>query len=102
MQSTLHRLFELGRPLSPRVAAAPDVLTALPLREPENSGPDHLPVHAPARRDEAIRAYRGRVRNHHQATLPRGGHIGPAALAHIAARVKSAHNRKRGGERAGR
>jgi phospholipase C len=102
VQSTLHRLFELGAPLSPRVAAAPDVLTALTLSEPGNCGPDHMPVRAPARRDEEIRAYRRRVRNHHQATLLRGGHIGPAALAHVSARVKSARNRHRGGERAGR
>ena len=101
VQSTLHRLFELGQPLSPRVAAAPDVLTALTLREPENAGPDHVPVHAPTRRDEDIRAYRRRDRNHHQATLLRGGHIGPAVVAHVSARIRSGRGRKRGGGRAG-
>jgi phospholipase C len=102
VQSTLHSLFELGEPLSPRVAAAPDVLAALSLREPENRGPDHVPVRAPTRRDEDIRAYRRRARNHHQATLLGGGHIGPAVVAHVSARVRSGRRPKPVGEWAGR
>ena len=88
VQSTLHRLFELGPPLSPRVAAAPDVLSALTLREPENCGPERVAVDAPNRSAQEIWAYRRRARNHHQATLISGGHVLPAALAHVAARMK--------------
>ena len=40
IQATLHKLFDLGPPLTPRVAAAPDLLSALTLAAPENGGPE--------------------------------------------------------------
>jgi phospholipase C len=89
VQATLHRLFDLGAPLSPRVAAAPDVLSALSLPTPDNLGPDHIAVGAPMRRDDEIRDYRRRAHNHHQSTLLGGGHGIPAMLAHASARVRS-------------
>ncbi len=39
IQATLHKLFDLGPPLTPRVAAAPDLLSALSLTAPEGQGP---------------------------------------------------------------
>jgi phospholipase C len=90
VQSTLHRLFDLGQPLSPRVAAAPDLLAALTLAAPENEGPEQVPVSPPARRVEDIRAYRRRAANHHQSTLLSAGHLAPAALAHATALIRAA------------
>lgn len=96
VQSTLHKLFELGEPLSPRVAAAPDVLSALSSRAPDNAGPDRIPVSPPSRSVEDIWACRRRVSNHHQSALLSAGHIGPAALAHVSARIRSGGKRRRG------
>ena len=42
--ATLHKLFDIGPPLTPRVAAAPDLLSALTLERPENDGPQHLTI----------------------------------------------------------
>ncbi len=42
--ATLQRIFDLGPPLTPRVAAAPDLLCALTLDRPENGGPERIPV----------------------------------------------------------
>jgi phospholipase C len=95
VQSTLHRLFEIGEPLSPRVAAAPDVLAALRLDAPANPGPEHVPVRAPSRRVEDIAAYRRRARNHHQAALLHAGHAAPAVLAHVCARIAGGRRRAR-------
>ena len=95
VQSTLHKLFDIGQPLSPRVAAAPDLLSALTLSTPENSGPEHVPVYPRARCAEEIWDYRRRARNHHQATLRSAGHVAPAALAHVSALIRSGRRRKR-------
>lgn len=97
VQSTLHRLFDLGRPLSPRVAAAPDLLAALTLSAPGNPGPDPIPASPPARQVADIRAYRRRGRNHHQSALLAPGHIAPAALAHASALIRSGRRPKRKG-----
>jgi phospholipase C len=43
--ATLHKLFELGPPMTPRVAAAPDLLCAPTLEQPENDGPEHVATH---------------------------------------------------------
>ncbi|MDQ2803694.1 MAG: hypothetical protein M3Y41_13825, partial [Pseudomonadota bacterium] len=40
--ATLHRLFDLGPAPTPRVAAAPDLLSALALDAPDNRGPEQL------------------------------------------------------------
>lgn len=89
VQATLHRLFDLGEPLTPRVAAAPDLLSALSLEGPDNMGPPEVPAVRPARSLGEVRTYRGRDRNHHQATLIRGGHGLPALAAHAVARARS-------------
>ncbi|MGH7905990.1 MAG: alkaline phosphatase family protein [Candidatus Binataceae bacterium] len=40
----LHELFDLGPPLTPRVAAAPNPLCGLTLEKPENHGPERVSV----------------------------------------------------------
>jgi phospholipase C len=95
VQATLHRLFDIGPPLSPRVGAAPDLLPALTLSTPSNGGPARVPVHDSARSVAEIRAYRRRRGNHHQQALLSPGHAGPAVLAHIAARIRSTGRRRR-------
>lgn len=49
----LQKLFGLGPPLTPRVAAAPDLLSALTLDKPENDGPERMAAHPrqPSRRE---------------------------------------------------
>lgn len=42
IQATLNALFDLGPPLTPRVAAVPNLLSALTLEGPSNLGPDHV------------------------------------------------------------
>jgi hypothetical protein len=88
IQATLHRLFDLGEPLTARVAAAPDLLSALSLEEPENKGPETIisEVRRPSRgevRDDARRS-----RNHHQRDLLGFMHILPGGAAHLVGRVR--------------
>lgn len=40
--ATLHDLFDLGPPLTPRVKAAPSLLSALTLDRPDNGGPESI------------------------------------------------------------
>jgi len=88
IQATLHKLFDLGAPLTPRVAAAPDLLTALTLPEPTNNGPDRLVADPRQPSRSEVRAYRKRARNHHQANLRSPMHGLPAAAAHIFGQVR--------------
>jgi phospholipase C len=88
--ATLHRLFDIGEPLTPRIAAVPDLLGALTLSGPDNPGPRE--VHAnplrPSRRE--IREHRRRPHNNHQRHL-RSVALGvPAAAAGAAAAVRGA------------
>jgi phospholipase C len=62
--ATLQGLFELGPPMTPRVAAAPDLLCALTLEAPENQGPAYVSTHP-------RRPSRAEARAH--ARLPRNG-----------------------------
>jgi phospholipase C len=59
--ATLHKLFELGPPMTPRVAAAPDLLCAPTLEQPENDGPEHVATHP---RQPSRREARAHVRRH--------------------------------------
>lgn len=68
--STLRMLFDLGEPLTRRDAAAPDLLAALSLTSPSNSGPASLapPVVAPAA-DEIASAHGAAPNDLQQAIL---------------------------------
>jgi phospholipase C len=43
--ATLQKVFDCAPPMTPRVAAAPDLLCALTLDEPENDGPERIDAH---------------------------------------------------------
>lgn len=88
IQATLHKLFALGPPLSPRVESAPDLTPALTLDAAENLGPEKVIMPRPERSADEVKAYRRRGHNHHQAALFGGGHAVPAIMAHISARVR--------------
>ncbi len=82
--STLRKLFDLGEPLTRRDAAAPDLLAALSLTSPSNSGPASLALPTAAPSADEIASAHGAAPNDLQqailalaATLP----AGPAALA---------------------
>jgi phospholipase C len=87
--ATLHRLFDIGPPLTPRVAAAPDLLCALTLPSPDNMGPARVETdpHRPHRAE--IRAHRRRPRNRHQAHLTSAASLLPGAITGITAGVRS-------------
>ena len=95
IQATLHRLFDLGPPLTPRVAAAPDLLSALSLAAPDNAGPDRLLVQEPQDAAEHSRALRRRPENRHQANLRSPALFGPAAAAHLVGRMRGLGARPR-------
>lgn len=63
--STLQRLFDLGPPVNPRVASAPDLLSSLSLPAPTNLGPPHLDVSDTGP---------GKAELHQARKLPRNGH----------------------------
>jgi phospholipase C len=67
--ATLHRLFDIGPPMTKRVAAAPDLLSALTLEQPENDGPQLLAIdpHRPSASE--LKRFRRRQRNRHQRNL---------------------------------
>ena len=88
IQATLHKLFDLGPPLTPRVAAAPDLLSALTLTAPENSGPKSIAAEEPKASREEIRAYARRPHNRHQANLRSPMQLLPGAAAHIVGQVR--------------
>ena len=93
--ATLHRLFNLGPPLTPRVAAAPDLLSALTLSAPENNGPDSLAADTRRASMEEIEAYAHSPRNRHQANLRSPGHLLPGAAAHLVGRIRGLGARAR-------
>jgi phospholipase C len=85
--ATLQRLFELGPPMTPRVAAAPDLLSALTLEQPENDGPKHIATHPrqPSRREAWAHARRPRNRLQRTMRNPMWAVPGTAArgIAHL-------------------
>ncbi len=95
IQATLHRLFDLGPPLTPRVAAAPDLPPALTLTAPENSGPESIAADMQQASAEEIEADARRPRNRHQANLRSPMHLLPGAAAHVVGRVRGLGARAR-------
>jgi phospholipase C len=88
IQSTLHRLFDLGPPLTPRVAAAPDLLCALTLAEPENNGPEHLKSPEVLPTTAEVEALHRRRRNRHQRSFYHPMLGLPAVAARITGHVR--------------
>lgn len=85
--ATLQKLFELGPPMTPRVVAAPDLLCALTLGQPENDGPEHVATHPrqPSRREAWAHARRPRNRLQRSMRNPLWALPGTAArgIAHL-------------------
>ncbi|MGH7091407.1 MAG: hypothetical protein ACREFQ_21155, partial [Stellaceae bacterium] len=79
--ATLQRLFDLGPPLTPRIAAAPDLLSALTLDKPENDGPEQVSAAPRSASAEEARGHARRERNRLQRNLrsPVSGLAGAAA-----------------------
>jgi phospholipase C len=65
----LHELFELGPPLTPRVAAVPSPLCALTLDKPDNAGPAQISAGAQEPLAGEARALRRRGKNQLQYAL---------------------------------
>jgi phospholipase C len=92
--ATLHKLFDIGPAMTPRVASAPDLLPALTLERPENDGPQHLTIdpHRPSAAE--LKESRRRRRNGLQRSLrnpllflPRGAVELTGAVRGVGARV---------------
>lgn len=93
IQSTLHRLFDLGPPLTPRVAAAPDLLCALTLSEPDNNGPEHLKPSEMLPTIAEVEALHRRRRNRHQRSFYHPMLGLPAVAARITGHVRGLRTR---------
>jgi phospholipase C len=88
IQATLHRLFDLGPPLTPRVAAAPDLLNALSLAAPENHGPDRIDLEELSPTAVEVEMHHRLPRNRHQRNF-RHPTLGlPAATARLTAHIR--------------
>lgn len=90
IQATLHRLFDLGPALTPRVAAAPDLIGALSLDQPENSGPERLDFNPREAEHSEVRSYWHRHRNRHQRNLKHPTLAIPAAAAGLVGLARAA------------
>ncbi|HUC11161.1 MAG TPA: alkaline phosphatase family protein [Stellaceae bacterium] len=88
IQSTLHRLFDLGPPLTPRVAAAPDLLGALSLNKPENAGPEHIDLVEMLPTTAEVEFLHRRHRNRHQQNFYHPMLGLPAAAAKLTGHVR--------------
>jgi phospholipase C len=88
IQATLHKVFDLGAPLTPRVAAAPDLLSALTLAAPENGGPESIVAAEPSPSREEVRACARRPDNRHQKNLRSPMHLFPGAVAKVVGHVR--------------
>ncbi len=93
--ATLERMFDLGASMTPRVATAPDLLSALTLERPENGGPELIeaPAAKPSR-DDVGKLARAR-RNHHQMTLRHPVMRIPGLMAQAAGHIGHAGRRLR-------
>jgi phospholipase C len=86
--ATLHKLFEIGLPLTRRVAAAPDLLCALTLERPDNYGPASIEFD-PRRPSRAeMHTYRRRPHNRHQQHMRHPIMAIPAALLGLTTGVR--------------
>ncbi len=88
IQSTLHRLFDLGPPLTPRVDVAPDLLSALSLANPENDGPDHIKLAEMLPTRVEVAALHRRRRNRHQRAFYHPTLALPALAARLSGHVR--------------
>ncbi len=79
--ATLHRLFGLGPSPNPRVASAPDLLSALALERPDNPGPERLEVSDTRPGREELRSLRRSGHNDHQRRLRHPAALIPGLLA---------------------
>jgi phospholipase C len=86
--ATLHRLFDIGPPLTARIAAAPDLLSALTLDDPENTGPERLSFNPQLPDRGEMLEYRRRHRNRHQRNLRHPMLARPAAAAGLTGLVR--------------
>ncbi len=83
--ATLRKLFDLGAPLTQRDAAAPDLLGALSLLDPENDGPDRIDA-TPAQPSASEVAQRAAAPgNSNQVNLCRAASEMPVAAAAVGA-----------------
>lgn len=88
--ATLHTLFDIGPPLTPRVAAAPDLLCALTLDTPENDGPARISFDPRRPHGAEMHKYRSRPHNRHQHNMRHPSLLLPAAAARLAAGLRAA------------
>lgn len=96
--ATLHRLFDLGEPPTPRVAAAPDLLGVLTLEGPENPGPKRIEASSAEPGQGAARKLRRRGRNNHQKRLRHPATLVPALAAKAAGHAHGHLKRRRNRE----
>ena len=92
--ATLHKLFDIGAPMTPRVAAAPDLLSALTLERPGNDGPERLTIDPHRPQAPELKKFRRRRRNQNQRNLrnpllflPRGAAALTGAVRGVGAKV---------------
>ncbi len=88
--ATLHKLFDIGPPLTPRVAAAPDLLSALTLEQPENDGPERLTINPRRPSASELKKYRRRKRNQNQRNLRNPLLFLPRGIAELTGAVRGA------------
>jgi phospholipase C len=90
--ATLRNLFDLGAPLTKRDEAAPDVLHALSLATPSNTGPASLAVPAPdVTNDFVVSAHESPPNHLQQALAEMASHL-PAGVANIASHTAALKN----------
>jgi phospholipase C len=92
--ATLDELFALGQPLSPRVQAAPSLLSALRLDAPENGGPPEIDIAMSRATREEMRSM-PRARNNFQRRLLWPGSLVASLGANAAAHTHRARRRLR-------
>ena len=83
--ATLNALFDLGEPLSPRAAAAPDLLSTLRLQRPDNAGPARIDANAARATRQETRALHRLPDNGHQRRMRHPAALVPALAAQAAA-----------------
>ena len=93
--ATLNALFDLGQPLSPRVAAAPDLLSVLRPGDPDNQGPARIPASAVRATRQETRALHRQGANGHQQRMRHTSAMAPALLAAAAAHTHRAGHQVR-------
>lgn len=93
--ATLTALFDLGEPLSPRAAAAPDVLSMLRLDRPDNAGPACIDANAARATRAETRALHHLPNNGHQRRMRHPSALLPALAAQAAAHTHRARHKVR-------